>query len=170
MLNEFGEYTGETATREECVEKGLWHKDSCVYILSKDNKNILLQKRSPEKRPWPNMWDVSVGGHVNAGELGTHAIIRELKEELGIDVKKEDLEFVGCATNIGKHKHYNEFYAIHVEIDPQILELQKEEVQGVKWFQIEEVKKMAYNNYDGITPKVCCWNHLFNYIKIQNKV
>lgn len=59
VLNEFGEFTGEISSREECHKKGLWHR--AVYAFIINNGNILLQKRSGTKKLWPNMWDVTVG-------------------------------------------------------------------------------------------------------------
>lgn len=86
VLNERGEFTGKVATREECHREGLWHRAVYGFIIDK-NSNVLLQKRSQSKKLWPNRWDVTVGGHVDAGEFGRQTIIRECKEELGIDVK-----------------------------------------------------------------------------------
>lgn len=53
------------------------------------------------------MWDITAGGHVLAGEFGFQAIIREAKEELGLDLNKNDITFIGSAisTNI-KGRHY----------------------------------------------------------------
>ena len=68
VLNELGEFTGEVATRDECHKKGLWHRAVYAFIID-DKGNILLQKRSNNKKLWPNMWDVTGGGHVDAGEL-----------------------------------------------------------------------------------------------------
>ncbi len=49
VLNEYGEFTGKTATREECHKKGLWHR--AVYGFIFNNKgDILLQKRSKNKK------------------------------------------------------------------------------------------------------------------------
>ena len=100
VLNERGEFTGEIATREECHKKGLWHR--CVYAFVIDkNSNILLQKRSANKKLWPNLWDVTVGGHVLAGEFGRQALIRECKEELGIDINDNDIKYLvgSCSAN-----------------------------------------------------------------------
>ena len=81
VLNELGEFTGEIATREECHKKGLWHRAVYAFIID-DDGNVLLQKRSSNKKLWPNMWDVTVGGHVDSGEFGRQALVREVKEEL----------------------------------------------------------------------------------------
>ena len=100
VLNERGEFTREIATREECHKKGLWHR--CVYAFVIDkNSNILLQKRSANKKLWPNLWDVTVGGHVLAGEFGRQALIRECKEELGIDINDNDIKYLvgSCSAN-----------------------------------------------------------------------
>ena len=45
---------------------------------------ILLQRRSMAKDLFPGWWDISVGGHVDAGESYDEAVVRELREELGI--------------------------------------------------------------------------------------
>ena len=65
-------------------------KISSVCVIEKDEKFLFV------KRAHTGMADgfyMLPGGHVDAGESVLHATIRELKEELGIDVKEEDLEF-----------------------------------------------------------------------------
>ena len=37
VLNSNGEYTNKIASREECHEKGVWHKAVVLVILSEDN-------------------------------------------------------------------------------------------------------------------------------------
>ena len=91
VLNELGQFKGEVATREECHTKGLWHRAVYGFIIDK-NSNVLLQKRSHNKKLWPNKWDVTVGGHVDSGEFGIETIIRECKEELGIDVQQSEVK------------------------------------------------------------------------------
>lgn len=100
ILNELGEFTGEIATREECHKKGLWHRAVYAFIIDDNKGNILLQKRSSNKKLWPNMWDVTVGGHVNAGEFGRQALIREVKEELGIEINDNDIKYLVGSTSI----------------------------------------------------------------------
>lgn len=87
VFNEKGEYLNQTASREVCHSKGLWHKAVTVFIIN-SKEQVLLQKRSPNKKLWPNCWDITAGGHVLSGEFGFQSIIREVEEELGFTLTK----------------------------------------------------------------------------------
>ena len=172
VLNEHGEFTDEVVSREECHEKGLWHKAAVVFVVSKDNKRILLQQRSANKKLWPNLWDVTAGGHVLAGEFGYQAVIRETKEELNIDLTKDDLEFIGASSSENKEKgiinrHFNEFYIVHSDVEIADITLQEEEVQDIRWFDREEVIGRIKNNLDGLTIKPSCWHYLTKYFEFM---
>lgn len=164
ILNEFGEFTGKLATREECHKKGFWHRAVYGFIIDK-NSNVLLQKRSQSKKLWPNKWDVTVGGHVEAGEFGRQTIIRECKEELGIDVKESEIKYIVSSTSIHSkndiiNKHYDECYLIMKDIDISELTLQSQEVSDVKYFSKKELLQRIENNYDGLTEKTVSWHFL----------
>lgn len=63
-------------------------------IIANDDKNILVPKRSSNRRIFPNCYDFSVGGHVNSGEEYEEVAYRELKEELGItNVKLREVAY-----------------------------------------------------------------------------
>lgn len=176
VLNEFGEYTNTVASREECHKKGLWHKAVVVFIISHDNKKVLLQQRSATKKLWPNLWDITAGGHVLSGELGYQSVLRETKEEIGVELNKENLEFIGAtiSENIKGdiiNRHFNEYYIAHSDIDLKDIVLQEEEVQDIKWFNKEEILKKVNNNYEDLTDKIGCWNYLLKYFEIiENKM
>ena len=53
--------------------------------MIKDGR-ILLCHRSPNRRWYPDVWDLP-GGHVESGETSTEALKRELLEELGVSVR-----------------------------------------------------------------------------------
>ena len=141
VLTETGEYEGRIESRDICHEKGLWHKAVAMFMIN-SNDEVLLQKRSANKKLWPNMWDITAGGHVLAGEFGFEAIIREIKEELGAKIDKNDILFIGSAisTNIKNdiiNRHFNEYYIINKDIDISNLTLQEDEVSEIKWFSKE---------------------------------
>lgn len=173
VLTEEGEYAGRIETRENCHKYGLWHKAVALYIINSKNQ-VLLQKRSSKKKLWPNLWDISAGGHVFAGEFGFQAIIREIKEELGIEIEKNDILFLGAATSVNKkgdiiNKHFNEYYIVNKDINISDLRLQSEEVSDAKWFDKEEILKNIENNYEGITDKIGCWDYLKRYYNWKEK-
>ena len=164
VLNELGEFTGKVATREECHRKGLWHRAVYGFIID-ENKNVLLQKRSANKKLWPNMWDVTAGGHVNSVEFGRQALIREVKEELGIDIKDDEIKYLVGSTSVNIqgdiiNKHYNECYLITKNVNVSDIKLQLEEVSEVKYFSKEKLLDRISDNYKGLTDKTGPWNFL----------
>ena len=164
VLNKYGQFTGKTATRKECHKKGLWHRAVYAFIVDKDF-NVLLQRRSAKKDLWPNRWDVTIGGHVDAGEIGRQALIRECKEELGIDIKDNEIKFLVSSTSVYKtdgyyNRHYDEGYLIIKDIDPNVLKLNSEEVSEVKYFSASDIINRVNNNYDELTEKVISWQIL----------
>lgn len=174
VLNEFGDYTNKVETREECHKKGLWHKAVVIFIISNDNKRILLQQRSATKKLWPNLWDITAGGHVLAGELGYQTVIRETKEEIGIDIKMQELVFIGSTISENKsgdiiNRHFNEYYIVHKDVDIKDIVLQEDEVQDIRWFDKEDVEKKVNNNFETLTDKIECWHYLLKYLELTEK-
>ena len=173
VLNERGEFTGKVETREICHEQGLWHRAVYGFIFNKEG-DVLLQKRSANKKLWPNFWDVTAGGHVLAGEFGLQAIIREIKEELNINVNENEVKYLVGSTSINEkgniiNKHFNEAFIINKDIDIEQIKLQKEEVSDIKWFTKKEILDRINNNYEGITEKTGPWNFLKKYYEMLEK-
>jgi len=87
VLDENGIPTGEVVSRDEVHKRGLWHE--CVHICIINSKNeILLQRRSCEKEKYPDLWDISVAGHLTTGAFAMDALFLEIMEEVGVIVPK----------------------------------------------------------------------------------
>lgn len=173
ILNEKGAYLNKTASREECHIKGLWHKAVALFIIN-SNRQVLLQKRSANKKLWPNMWDMTAGGHVLEGEFGYQAVIRETYEELGIKIEKNDCTYIGSAISQNvkgeiKNNHFNEYYIVNKDINIDNIKLQEEEVSELKWVDEDEIIRRIKNNYEGITDKEGCWEYLVKYYELTKK-
>ncbi len=160
-----GEKTGEIITKKEAHKTGKWHGAVHIWIISEDNKKILLQKRCPLKSLFPNMWDISVGGHVSSGEETLVSAKRELSEELGLNPDNYKFEYV----DVVKEKFVdgeivsNEFVTIYKIISDVKLDdvtLQKEEVSEVRWFNKEELEYLR--NEEKVIP------HIEEFILISN--
>ncbi|WP_281891990.1 NUDIX hydrolase [Phytohabitans aurantiacus] len=51
-------------------------------LIVDDDGRIFIQRRSPDRRLFPDTWDI-VGGHVESGETLEEALYREVQEETG---------------------------------------------------------------------------------------
>lgn len=61
ICDEDGNLMGEVTSRDEAHKKGLWHRAVVCFFVN-DKNEVLLQKRSANKKLWPNMWDVYAVG------------------------------------------------------------------------------------------------------------
>jgi len=94
ILDEQGNPTGQTCLKSEAHQKGLLHPTIHVWLYNKDGR-VLIQQRGKHKDTHPLLWDVSVAGHVGAGEKMELAAIREVHEEIGLSISEKDLESIG---------------------------------------------------------------------------
>ncbi len=152
VVDENNVLTGQKALRSEAHAKGLWHRTVHVWILNSKNE-LLVQLRSPLKINDPNLWDISSAGHISAGEDGKTSALREVKEELGIDITLGDLEYIGQVKTqdiINNNTYFDneihEVYLVHKDFEISDLNLQKEEVADAKWVNFLELEKDIKNN------------------------
>ena len=116
-------------------------RSAVMLMLMRENNNgkeeILLQKRQ-NTGYMDGYWDFSASGHVDADEPMKNAMVREAFEELGIVIKKEDLEFVSL---IHKNKgciYYNGYFKAKIwNNNPQIIE--KDKCEEIRWFEVNNL-------------------------------
>jgi isopentenyldiphosphate isomerase len=126
--------------------------------------------RAKEKDLYPDMWDVSAAGHVSAGEDPITSALREVKEEIGLKLKKEDLDYWMTKRVKWRYEEIvnNEFcYAYLHEFDKDInqLKLQKEEVQKIQFLPIGNLEEDLRMNPDKYVPHGDYWFEVLNEIK-----
>lgn len=150
IVNSNGEVTG-TATRAECHgNPALLHQ--VVHVLVFNSKGeLLLQKRAPDKDIQPDKWDTSVGGHVNSEEIIESAAVREIEEEIGIDIEFETLEF--CYRYIMTNEIESELvYTFRLCHDGPFT-AQESEISELKFWNMPAI---SHNLESGIfTPNFC---------------
>ena len=150
IVDENGKPTGETVERKTAHSEGIRHRTAHVWIVRKSDEGaeVLLQKRAMNKDSFPGRYDTSSAGHIQAGDEPEESAIRELHEELGIKASVDDLQFVDTFVIQYEKEFYGKMfkdseiafvyvYTKPVNIDE--LTLQKEELDGVEWFNLEYV-------------------------------
>ena len=145
VLDCAGRKTGEVIARDKAHETGVWHGAfHCLIIYEREGRGyVLFQKRSALKKIAPDKFDVSVGGHYTAGEDAKSAGPREIREELGLEVRFTDLiplgrrVFVYCFTPGAIEYEFQDVFMLVRDVRPAAFALQKEEVAGVLEMSIE---------------------------------
>lgn len=143
VLNEQGEKVGEIKTALEVHTKGLWHATAHVWIYTSKGE-VILQKRSQRAITYPGLWDISAAGHVDSGETPEEAAVREVEEEIGIKIKKEQLKqiFIEKRDVIipirnWSNREFQYVYLLCLNVDFNKLKLQEDEVGKVKLMQLK---------------------------------
>ena len=150
IVDEKGQPTGETVTRSQAHAEGVRHRTAHIWVVrdNGDKTEVLLQKRALNKDSFPGRYDTSSAGHIQAGDEPLESAIRELSEELGIQADADDLNFAGTfpiqyeKEFHGKMFRDNEIAFVYVydeDVDIDKLTIQKEELDSVEWFDLEEV-------------------------------
>ncbi|WP_080844029.1 NUDIX hydrolase [Cytobacillus gottheilii] len=171
-----GKYIG-TSTREEVHSKGLWHETFHCWLVSVvDHKYFIhFQLRSNQKKDYPNMLDISAAGHLNADESVPDGI-REVHEELGVNVSMEDLIFIGNIRDeiIQDDIIDRELGHVFLYIIPDVSEIkynfQIEEVSGIMMIELESFERLWLEEIDSVQAKGIVLNEKLENIEVDRFV
>lgn len=130
--------TGEIFVRGGIVPEGRYRLGVQVWLRN-DEGQLLLTQRHPAKKK-PLLWEPT-GGAVNAGEDTLTAGVRELREEIGVYLKKEQLTLVHTAIYNGNEFLDTYLAAWNGSFDE--LTLQPDEVVDARWVGRDELIDMA---------------------------
>ncbi|HEX8411869.1 MAG TPA: NUDIX domain-containing protein [Thermoanaerobaculia bacterium] len=136
VLDADGNPTGIAKDKRDVHRDGDWHRCAHVWVATSDGR-LLLQRRALVKESWPGLWDISVAGHVSAGESAIDAAIREAREELDLHIDPAELTHLGTLRySVLLRENYveNEFHEVYLlrrDVDLAALTLDPLEVAEV---------------------------------------
>jgi 8-oxo-dGTP diphosphatase len=128
----------EPQTRSLSHQQHLWHRCCHVYIVNSEQQLVLCQKRSMLKDNNAGLWEAFTGGHVLAGQSYVENALDEVKEEIGMDIHAEDLQFIKEAKD-ERHPQYLGIFKYEWAGDITSLKLEQDEVDDLKWFPVQYV-------------------------------
>lgn len=159
IVDDKGVPTGHIVDRRTAHAQGIRHRTAHVWILrynaQSKKKEILLQLRSKTKDSFPGCYDISSAGHIPAGVDYIPSALRELREELGVDVKPEELHYCGQRRIYYEEDFYGEpfvdnqvsnVYILWLDKEASYFKLQAEEVEEVRWMDFEECCQSVLEN------------------------
>jgi mutator protein MutT len=140
LFNEKREKINKLHSRADKINPGEYHIVVNVWIINDQNK-IIITQRHPEK-PFPLKWECS-GGSVIAGEDSITGALREVEEEIGIKLKKENVKLIYTRR---RENDFKDTYLFKGNINIKETKLQENEVINIKWVTKEELMEMVKNN------------------------
>jgi len=136
--------TGRTMVRDDWrMKEGDYHL-SVLGVLMRPDGKFLITRRAEDKNWAPGWWEVS-GGAAVAGEDSGDAVIREIKEETGLDVSGCEGGFLFSyrRENPGDN-YFVDVYRFLVDFTEEDVVLQEEETSGFMIADLEQIE--AFGN------------------------
>lgn len=154
----FNKHIG-TEERDIAHRKGLWHRTMNFLVIDPENKTIIFQDNS-ESLDIDDKFFLKVnGGHLNAGEDNS-AAVRELREELGLEIDYSDLHYIGInqtSVDFGSDFKLREFMYYYIASKNNILDsikFQDGEVGRIFIINIEQGLRLLLEEIDDLSVEV----------------
>jgi isopentenyldiphosphate isomerase len=156
VVNEHDEVIGRRS-RREVHRLGLMHRAVHVLVFNAAGQ-VFLQKRSMMKDRQPGLWDSSASGHLAAGEDYDACAVRELREEIGLQVLTIPQRLFKLSAGADTDQEHVWVYRCAAE-GP--FKLDPEEIERGGWFAPEKVSRwMAKRPEEFATALLMIWSRL----------
>lgn len=136
VVNERDEVIGRQP-RSEVHRLGLMHRAVHVLVFN-SRRQIFLQKRSLTKDRQPGVWDSSASGHVDSGEDYDACAVRELREEIGLQLSTAPQRLFKLAASAETDQEHVWVYRCEAE-GP--FTLHPDEIERGGWFTLDETNR-----------------------------
>lgn len=168
VLNENGTFSG-LKNRQYVHNNGILHSVVQCWVMNSDGY-VLVQKRAQKKDKSAGKWDVSFGGHcvdIDDSDILINNVIREGKEELGLDIRPQDLIKLGEARYISQENKNREIIGVFLfkVNNNQKFVFTDGEVSEVRWIKPENLCDNIMKNSKEYANRLVAITILLEYIK-----
>jgi isopentenyldiphosphate isomerase len=139
LYDQDGNKIDKKAHRGDVLEPGEYHLVVSAFIKNSKG-DYLISRRSKKKNGGGRL--ETVGGAALEGEDSQAAILREIHEEIGLDVSAAEMTFLKRLKFNSKASYFFDIWMVEKEAELEKLSLQVEEVEEVMWVDRESVEKM----------------------------
>ena len=175
ILDARGEFTGKTEMKSHAHRMGLFHATVHVWFYTKTGA-VLIQQRGTHKDTYPLLWDVSVAGHIGVGEGIAISALREIAEEIGLAIKKEQLYKIGVFKSIQNHSkdlidcEFHHTFICKLPVPLKELKKQEDEVAALELISLDVFEKEVSKNkkpYKYVPHQLAYYQKVITCIKEQ---
>lgn len=151
ILDTEGRPTGEIELKSYAHRIGLFHATVHIWLYTSDGK-VLLQQRGRDKDINPLLWDVSVAGHIRAGEAIETSALREVEEEIGLSISEDELEKIGVFKSIQKQNdelidcEFHHTFLCELKVPLESLVKQVSEVEDLQLIPLQRFSDQTWSN------------------------
>ena len=139
-------------SKQQCHDgEGILHRAFSLFVFNADGE-LLLQKRSADKRLWPLFWSNSCCSHPRKGESMEVATSRRLQEELAIDARLEFVYKFSYRAYFGKYGSENELCSVYLGKTDQVYSANANEIAGARYVSRDALQSELQTNADEFTP------------------
>ena len=141
ILDESGNTTGRLHERGKPMCEGEYHRT--VYVLiENDNGEYLISQRSPNKHPFPGIWEFT-GGNAIAGDDSLTTVLKETNEELGISLEPQSGRMIKHQIRKCPCNHcLADVWLFQQNIDISTVTLAPDGTCGAMWASRDEINRM----------------------------
>ena len=122
-----------------------------IFIILYQNSKVLLQLR--QNCSFGGTWGF-VGGHLDGGEQIVSAAIREVKEEIGIDIQPADLTLKNIFHSDADNKEYLQFYFVCNKWSGEIQNKEPNKCARLEWFDLNNLPENTFPGLKEIFSKI----------------
>src|SRR3989344_5144307 len=148
VVNEKDEVIGKE-WKKKCHSEGIWHRVAAVLLFDSKGR-MWLQTRTEKKTHDGRNLDFSASGHIISGDDYYQGAKKEMNEELGVDVDLKDINLKIFEDYVyskeSKPKYVKHVIKLFVGNHEGPFNIQKEELDSIQFYTLEEVKKLMEQN------------------------
>lgn len=118
---------------DEWLKNGEYHI-VITGIIQNSRSQILITRRNKNKKVYPGLWECT-GGSVKAEESSIEAVIREINEEIGVELKPTEGKLLGT---IQRSNYFRDVWKFKKDVLKEDINYNDGEVIDFKWVSLEE--------------------------------
>ena len=145
VYNKEKEITGKVVLREKglSLSKGEFIISITAWIVNKEGKILMTQRKLDKVKG--GMWEPTTG-LVTSGETSKQGALRELKEEIGLELKEKDISLIKEIIEEREDLNFfRDIYLVNKEISIEEIKFNDGEVINAKYVSIDEFNNMIKN-------------------------
>lgn len=116
------------------------YRITCLVWIINDKNQLLINQRGGHLQKNPNLWETISGNVTYKDNISSNAALRIVKEEYGLLIEKEDLEYIGCYK---RTRDFVDVWLVQNNSTKRQLTIRADKVQAIDWVSPKKYGQMV---------------------------